>query len=353
MDVEKKENRKIEIDLLRIVACFSVIMLHSSAQYWYELPVSSLRWSVSNGYDALFRFGVPIFVMISGMLFLGREGEVKIKKLYGNNILRLATCYVFWSCIYGLWDCRGWLGSLEVGWKTYVTEMILGRYHLWFVPMLIGIYMLLPVIKVFTDHCSKGQMEYFLLLFVIFQIGRGTLAILTIPKVAQVLVDLVNVEMACSYVGYFILGYYLVKYPPSLKAEKMLYLGGILSLPLAVLISNITSLRAGEPRAEAFDSYSIFTFLVTAAIFVLFTKRLSKRKWKERIARWIQAVSADTFGIYLVHVGLLELLQTKGIDSMTVDSVIGIPLLSVVTFLIGMVITAVLRRIPLLGRYLC
>lgn len=30
MDVEKKENRKIEIDLLRIVACFSVIMLHSS-----------------------------------------------------------------------------------------------------------------------------------------------------------------------------------------------------------------------------------------------------------------------------------------------------------------------------------
>ena len=81
MDVGKKENRKIEIDLLRIVACFSVIMLHSSAQYWYELPVSSLRWSVSNGYDALFRFGVPIFVMISGMLFLGREGEVKIKKL--------------------------------------------------------------------------------------------------------------------------------------------------------------------------------------------------------------------------------------------------------------------------------
>ena len=67
----------------------------------------------------------------------------------------------------------------------------------------------------------------------------------------------------------------------------------------------------------------------------------------------IKEFSANTFGVYLLHLWVMEYLQGKGIDSMSIDSVIGIPLLAVVCFLICNVAIAILRRIPLIGKYIC
>ena len=95
MGENRNSGYQFYIDILRIIACFSVIMLHASAQAWYSLPVDSFGFKVANSYDALFRFGVPVFVMISGALFLAPEKEPDVKKLYRHNILRLAILYIF------------------------------------------------------------------------------------------------------------------------------------------------------------------------------------------------------------------------------------------------------------------
>ena len=81
MGEKKTSGYQLYIDVLRIVACFSVIMLHTSAQAWYSLPVESGGFQIANSYDALFRFGVPVFVMISGALFLAPERKVEMRKL--------------------------------------------------------------------------------------------------------------------------------------------------------------------------------------------------------------------------------------------------------------------------------
>ncbi len=358
-----KENRKLHLDLLRIVACLSVIMLHSASQYWYELPVTEGRWVVYNAWDAVSRFGVPVFVMISGMLFLSREGQPDLKKLYCGNILRLAVAYGVWSIVYGLWDCRGW--SMEQGATLYdyATEIVLGRYHLWFIPMLVGIYILLPVIKTFTDHCSKKGMEYFLLIFLVLQIGRSTLEIIRLPVPATVLVELVHVEMACSYVGYFVLGYYLYRYPLSHVWQVRLYFMAGLSLLAAPVISILASRYYQNPEAATFDSYSVFTFLVTVAVFVFFQEKLSKIQWKGSGKKLLAELSANTFGVYLLHVLVIEWLQAAGVDSMKIAGVLvgetavgcalGIPVLALLSYLISNVLISLLRRVPLLGRYVC
>lgn len=358
-----KEDRKLHIDLLRIVACISVIMLHSASQYWYEFPVTDKRWMVYNIWDAVSRFGVPVFVMISGMLFLSREGEVNLRKLYCNNIFRLAVAYAVWSIIYGLWDCREWTPGPSVTVRDYVAEIVLGRYHLWFIPMLIGIYILLPVLKTYTDHCSKKNLEYFLILFVVLQIGRSTLGIVQIPTLANVLVQLLDVEMACSYVGYFVLGYYLYRYRLSHVWQVRVYFLGAVSLILAAMVSIRVSLYYGTPKSEAFDSYSVFTFLVTVALFVFFREKISQISWKGYAKKLLTELSANTFGVYLLHLLVIEWLQTKGIDSLTIGGafvgetaagcVLGIPLLTVFCFLLCNVVIALLRRIPLLGKYIC
>lgn len=358
-----KENRKLHIDLLRIVACISVIMLHSSSQYWYEFLVTDGRWLVYNSWDAVSRFGVPIFVMISGMLFLSREGQPDVRKLYRSNILRLAAAYSFWSVAYGLWDCRTWLGAEGVTLRDYAAELVLGRYHLWFIPMLIGIYILLPVIKTFTDHSSRKGLEYFLLVFLVLQIGRSTLGIIRIPTLVNVLVQLVDVEMACSYVGYFVLGYYLYRYRLSHVWQVRLYFAGGVSLVLAAVVSGLVSVYYQTPKAEAFDSYSVFTFLVSAAVFVFFQEKLSQIPWKETGRKLLEELAANTFGVYLLHLLVMEGLQAVGVDSMSIGGMlagetavgcaVGIPVLTFSCYVVCNVVISLVRRIPLLGKYIC
>ena len=353
MEHSATKERQLHIDLLRIFACFSVLMLHTSSQFWHVLPVRSAEWIISNVYDAAFRFGVPVFVMISGRFFLARPGETDIRNLYGKHILRLLTAFGVWSVVYGIWDCRFWMGKEGIGWKPYVTEVLMGRYHLWYLPMIIGIYMLLPVLKSWVMHCSKKNMEYFLLTFCVMKLGISTLKIMYIPAaVLQVIYQFENAEMICSYVGYFILGYYLYRYPLTKRALGLIYAGGVLGLLGAIGVSTLDALRRATPVSTAFDSFSIFTFGVTVAVYVFFQEVVGKCTFKT--SAWlIKELSANTFGIYLMHLLVIEYLESIGITTMSISNVLGIPLLAVVCFVVCGVAAALLRRIPFVGKYIC
>ena len=159
MDDKTVSARNISLDLLRIVATLAVVMLHTAKRVWYNIPVSTSGWYVSNIYLSAVRWAVPVFVMISGALFLTRE--IDIKKLYRTNILRMVTAFIFWSLFYAwLW----WMEGLDA--KEAVKLFIQGNFHLWFLPMIMGIYMALPILKKITE--SKNLTRYFLLLSFIF-----------------------------------------------------------------------------------------------------------------------------------------------------------------------------------------
>lgn len=87
--------RKQYCDYLRVFATFAVVVLHVSATNWYITDVNVMEWQAFNFYDSIVRWGVPIFVMISGSLFLGRD--VSLKKIYSKYILRMVVAFVFWS----------------------------------------------------------------------------------------------------------------------------------------------------------------------------------------------------------------------------------------------------------------
>ena len=72
--MEKKIENRIEyLDLLRIIAIFGVVVLHVAAQNWVKEFTNVFNWNVYNVYDSLVRWTVPVFVMISGTLFLSKE----------------------------------------------------------------------------------------------------------------------------------------------------------------------------------------------------------------------------------------------------------------------------------------
>lgn len=67
----------------------------------------------------------------------------------------------------------------------------------------------------------------------------------------------------------------------------------------------------------------------------------------------IREISDNTFGIYVMHPAVLEYLQIRGINSTSVNNIIGISLLALGCFVICNIAAALLRRIPVVGRYLC
>ena len=86
--------RNLYLDYLRIMATVAVITLHVAAQNWSNVNITSYEWKVFNIVDSAVRWGVPIFVMISGALMLDNDRVLSVKKLYGQKILRIIIAFV-------------------------------------------------------------------------------------------------------------------------------------------------------------------------------------------------------------------------------------------------------------------
>ena len=95
--MEKSNTRIIYADLLRIIATFAVIILHVSAAKLNELQITDYNWQISNIYDSLVRWSVPVFVMLSGMFFLDPNKEIDFNKLFSKYILRIFLAIIIFG----------------------------------------------------------------------------------------------------------------------------------------------------------------------------------------------------------------------------------------------------------------
>ena len=138
-----KNLRKYYLDILKIISCIAVIVLHTCSRDMKLVSPISNRYQVLNFFDSLTRFAVPIFVMVSGALFLNKNKKVDVKRLYTKNVLRLFSAYLFWSIVYGLFSyyCLKNYTSLI---SAMQSVMLMSYFHLWFIPMMISIYLLIP-----------------------------------------------------------------------------------------------------------------------------------------------------------------------------------------------------------------
>ena len=80
----EKTQRVVYFDALRVFASLAVMVLHLAAQHWADVPVDSGAWRAFNGWNSAVRWCVPVFVMISGALFL--ERPIPLKKLCSRSM---------------------------------------------------------------------------------------------------------------------------------------------------------------------------------------------------------------------------------------------------------------------------
>lgn len=212
--------------------------------------------------------------------------------------------------------------------------------------------MLIPILKTWVTHASDTEVKYFFLLFFVFQVVRTTVRCFITDKDALNFLDGFKPDIICSYVGYFILGYFLYQKGLSKKNARLLYIAFPFSCLANILLSTYLSRKYDAPNGDIYDCYCLFTFIITITLFHWFANVWRDRKYPAFAAKLISELSADTLGIYLLHIGIMESQLSFIVQLKQLPAIYSVPLLAVVCFILAMIPTMVLRRIPKLGRYL-
>lgn len=350
-----KNNRIIYLDLLRIITCFSVVLLHTAGQNWNDLNPTTTAWQVFNLYDGLVRFAVPVMVMISGVFFLDASREIPLKKLYGKYILRLLSAYIFWSFFYAFYKFyitgQAFTASSV---KTILIFAINSYYHLWFLPMMIGIYMLVPFLQLITKHGGKKSCQYFIALFLLFGVVIASALRFHFPYYEYVksIATRIPVEMVSSYIGYFVLGYYLYTYSITKKVQNISYLLGIGSVLACIIGTSLYSIRLNVPNGILYDYFMVTTFFASAALFIFFKYQIARLNWSDKSVKTIQSISMFTFGVYLIHAVFLSHFKKIGFDTLSFNAVLSVPVIAAIIFLLSLLVTVLIRKIPFIHKYI-
>lgn len=348
------KSRNTALDILRIIAAFSVVMLHVSSRYIMASAVDSSTFRAANFYDSVSRYGVPIFVMISGAIFLNPDKEIHSKRLWIHNILRLVIVYIIWGYAYYIyhsvyeWKFDFW----HQGLTRTVTGIAYATDHLWFLGMLCGLYAITPILRSWLSKAFKQNIEYFLLLFFVFEIVLTSGTILLDSSLLNHMSSMFGIAYVSGYIGYYVLGYYLIEYEVSARVRYLVYA----SIPVDIILNYLVSWRmskdTGTYNPGIYDSFGLFTFLESVALFLLVTYLCKGKTIKPFPQKILKLAAMDTFGIYLVHIMIIDFMYSKGVFSVALPSLLWEIPVALGVFVIGMIISALLRRIPYIGRYL-
>lgn len=347
-----KSARITYLDLLRVISIFCMMILHVCASQFDSLDVHSYEWQVLNLYDSMVRFCVPIFVMISGVFFLNPDREYPLEKLFKNNIRRMVTAYAFWAFCYAVGvtfaDCRAINASF---WKSVLRETIVGRYHLWFLNMIVGIYLVIPFLRKIAE--DKKLLEYYIMLsFLTLSVKELVAAIPVAAETIGVTISKMSLSMVLGYTGYFMAGYYFYTYEISKRRRNRIYLLGILSVLVIIVGTSWLSGRKGTADLVLYNYLFVTTWFAAMAIFLFFRNTVSKVKFSQKSRKVITKLAELSFGMYLVHDFVNIALKLIGVTPTMFQPLLAVPLQAAVVFSVSFVIIWIMSKIPFAKKYL-
>lgn len=347
-------------DFLRVISALAVVSIHVTSAPFTSLPVCSQAWDMNLLYNSAVHWAVPVFVMISGALFLGNQKRSSWQRILKVSVRHLLFLYLSWSLLY----------SIQIGWSTMIqsgpvqfVKIVLdtffggGRYHLWFLPMLIGLYLAEPLVNCFVKN--RSLLRYFLVLGLIFsfllpglekmqELFLTTGAAEKLGVYVQIVLgwcrDFEPAIGASQYLYYFVLGYALATCPvQKLKASSSWL------LILTGYVFTVSVVWSASYHTQTMQGYFVntWTLMMAAGIFSLARIKCPDGFSNRKVNQFLQIVSGWSLGIYLVHVMILEGVQYVFPSPETIWQVVWqMPVQIILVFTISMLLSALLSRIP-------
>ncbi|MEZ4920961.1 MAG: acyltransferase family protein [Saprospiraceae bacterium] len=291
---------------IRTMAALAVVQMHCIGGYLYwlspEKPIDA-NWITADICYSCLRWATPFFVMLSGSFMLSPSRTEPTWLFLKKRIGRIMYPFLFLVRYLFAHQYRGnlyymrWPDWADV-WNVIVYKDV--YYHLWFMPMIAGMYLLTPAfLRIYTRHATRNDLEVFLIMaFSITALQQWLPKFFFIKYIGWL-----------GYVGFYVLGYYLSAF--RLPNKKWIY-GLALLMPVVTAIGTWYQSNAQQAYWERMYNYfSPNVAFMTFALF-LFMRNFDWPAFSVRYPRINYAVnrfSKISFGVYFVHVLLIDVLK--------------------------------------------
>jgi surface polysaccharide O-acyltransferase-like enzyme len=292
----------------------------------------------------IWQWCVPIFVMITGVLFLNPEKEITVEKIIKKYVLRIVLAIILFGIPYCLmeiiFDANMSFNIGQIG--IAVLNVIQGKSwdHMWYLYMIAGLYLCIPVIKTFVINSPPNVVKYTLTVLFIFTSIIPSLESI-IPYKFGIYIPINSV-----YVFYLLMGYYI-------HYNKITINVGILWTLLTVYIlfaifmpinKNFVNLSGGGHLILT-GYNSPIVIMATFAIFCIMHQ-------KNKANKIIEIIAPMCFGIYLIHTLFINFLYkfiklTPGKYPLIIVIIMAI----IITIVLSTGFSYIARKIKIIKKY--
>lgn len=270
----KPKNRWVWVDAARVLAIYLVIVVHTSA----NLPIFS-------------RLGVPLFVMLSGAMLLTKNESYS--DFWSKRLLRLLKPWMFWALVITLFE----IFIKKTVYNSFLGLLRFNFVKIWFVPMLFGLYLLTPALRILVKRARMADLWWLIgLWFITISIWpyfRNTAAF---PLVS----DNGLVRQVVQFSGYYLLGWVMIRqnwWGKNVNAALM---------AVGILITAIAS----RTNIEFLNYLAPGIILLSMGVFGLLTnmKIYIQKTVKGKKAEILAITSKTSLGVYFTHPLILYLI---------------------------------------------
>lgn len=351
-----KSKREYNYDWLRVISMIAVIMIHVSSNW-----VSSFSGYVSDGgkvedllnplmacvYNSISRFAVPCFMMMTGAFVLADSKTANYKEFYRKKFIKIGVPTIIFSCLYILYRIPLCFVGENTGMRKVfllIEDIIKGSpfYHMWYLYILFGLYLLAPIVIRFKDSIKYENFRKVVIIFLIL----GTFSRWTTENVR------LNWSLGAifEYLGYFMIGYVIRRdlKKSNKKGVFLILVGFLIEIATSFIVYHFQIVKGiSESRLEyrIVSPYCPTIVLASVLIFAGFTMLKSEHN------TLIEKLAEMSFVVYLVHAGVLDvivkiLIVTKGeYYTNILNNTYYIPIFVLVVLLVSIFLTIIYNKI--------
>ena len=318
--------RDINLDIIRIVACLMVVTMHAPMPNENAIGIFNAALSYYNAPC------IGLFFMVSGALLLPIKGDgIDFLK---RRFTKIAGPTIFWSIFYIA--CRYFFDGTSEGIAKSILSIPFspqGHGVMWFMYTLAGLYLIAPIISAWLERASKKEIEIYLSIWILTTCYPLLKLFLTTQTGETSILYYLS-----GFAGYFLLGYYLKKYPKAISYTILL--PAIIIAICAPIVCKILHFEVN--MYDMFWYLSIFVVVMAIGWFYLINNKIQAYN-----GRNIPLVSNLSFGIYLTHIFVMryilwELDIIQNINSYIIQTIIVI----IATFIGSLILCYAIARLP-------
>jgi surface polysaccharide O-acyltransferase-like enzyme len=330
-----------------------VIGIHASGSVAQgDTTYDTWYWWSANLYDSLCRPAVPLFIMLSGFLLLGKD--YPLGDFLKRRFSRVLVPALFWMIVFSIYNyfAHNDPATVQIALKYIVERNV--HYHLWFIYLIIGLYLLYPIIRPWVRTAREQDYWYF---FAVCAFGTWGL------KILATFFDLhvgLYFELFTNHAGTFVLGYYLGQKMPSdvppganplitpwrLTRKQLIWIAA----SLIVVCTGVTAVGSWWFSITNGNKFFLYFYdyltpnvgIATIGWFILAQLTFQRSNLLEVEKEFATA----SFGIYFVHVLVLDWWSRAGYWSYKYHPAVCIPAIVCLVTMVSFLAIVLIRGLP-------